>query len=922
MRYFRFIFSALILWNCSQAYAEQVYNIAIYNFTAKTIEAVEITGPIDSALRSVFSKRGNIEVISRRAMEDKLKRLNVESSDQLASIVRSGSSLGVDYVIAGSISANGAHVQLEYGLYDVKNGALRLKIKKVGSSNADIYSETESVVAKFVVEFGRRFERNVKPELASFAAKAQAGRIKLSWSIAAANRGQQVKVYRASSARGPFTYIGESTRSSYRDLRPNPDQNYYQLALVAADGSERRFNTTASSVITTKKKALANLFPPTIVSAAFGINSIELKFLASLRNKNIADHRIYQRLLGASEWQAIGTLATAAGVSEYLFSKSNIFQSATDYEFAVSARTPSQQESAYSASSKLQSTAAPQVTVNGEAMLRRIELNWNQVDLAKGYKVYRQLLADSEWQQIATIKRNTTVSYTDQDSLQDGTGYRYYIAAFDSAGESAFKAATEAITKAVPTAIRAFLVVANQVKRATLSWSASSDPDVAGYAIYRQELSQSESFERIAFIKGATKSDYEDNKNLADGSRYSYKMAAENTAGGLGDYSEVMTITTKLRPQPGRFFAAAAIDSTIELQWHASPNQDIASYQLQRQWAGQQWQRLATLEAGQLTYSDGNLKPYRSVSYRLMAVDIDDLSSDVDSTVAIENPVAVELQLVATDLLRRAQLSWNKQYQITAFNLYRSEAADPDNWQKIRKLRATATDYTDKAALQDGRVYRYKLLAVDDSGELPSSNIVSAATKDLPPPPLDFTVTSGLLKSVAIAWTAAADSDVGGYQIYRAIEGGELESYQRVKGFKRASYLDKGSAFNTLKDQQRYSYQIAAYNTFGAQGAVSELLTAKTMVLPARVNGLAAAAVEGAVSVSWALSADATVIEFIVYRATDSECKKLSKLRTVPAKLAAFDDLDIDPNKRYCYGVVAKNAAGLLSAMSDTKTAN
>jgi len=922
MKYFRVGFFPLILWFCSPAVGEQIHNIAIYNFTAKTVEAVELTGPIDAALRSVLSKRGNIQLISRRAMEDKLRRLSGESSDQLASIVRSGSSLGVDYVISGSVSATGALVKLEYGLYDVKNRALRLKIKKSGSSKADIYADTEGIVDKFVAEFARGFKRSGALKLASFEAKQQAGRIKLSWSIPAASSGQRVKIYRASSAKGPFEYLAESPRTSYRDLRPHRDQNHYQLALVTADGSEHRFNTIASSVKKTQKKSSGSLFAPTILNAKLGVNSVKLAFLSSLRNTDITDYPVYLRKSGSSQWQSVGTVAAIVGASEYQFSKSTIFQPGNNYEIAVSARGSGGQESAFSASTPLTSSAAPVVTVNSEALLRRIELNWTQIALAQGYKVYRQQGEDSEWRAIKTIKRKNTLSYADKEALQDGSSYRYYVAAFDDDGETPLVAAAQGTTKSVPPASNSFTVLGGLVKKTELNWAASTDPDVAGYAVYRQDLSQSDQFERIAFLKGATNSSYKDSKDLADGTVYSYKIAAENKLKGLGDFSEVISITTKSRPQPGRFFAAAAIGDTIELQWRESPNEDIAQYDLQRQWAGQQWLPLATLEANKLDYRDTNLKPYLSVSYRLVAVDVDGLRSDYDASAVVDNPVSVDLQVQSENLLRTVELSWNRQFQIEAFNLYRSESTEPDSWKKIKKLNAAVSNYSDKTGLRDGLQYRYKLLAIDGSGELAPSNIVSAKTKILPPPPLDFVVQSGLLKSIAISWTASGDSDVAGYQIYRAAAGGELKPYQRVKGVDRSNYLDKGGAFSKLKDEESYSYQIAAYNLFATEGPASQLRTATTMALPAKVLGVDAVVANSAVNLSWEISAEADIAEYIIYRSSDSECKKMSKLTTVSANLAEFSDLDIDPNNNYCYGIVAKNTADLLSLMSDTQSVN
>jgi fibronectin type 3 domain-containing protein len=58
-----------------------------------------------------------------------------------------------------------------------------------------------------------------------------------------------------------------------------------------------------------------------------------------------------------------------------------------------------------------------------------ITVNWQKVSSADGYYVYRKTSSTS-WQRIATVKKGSTVKYTDK-TAKTGTNYSYTVKAFD-----------------------------------------------------------------------------------------------------------------------------------------------------------------------------------------------------------------------------------------------------------------------------------------------------------------------------------------------------------------------------------------------------------------------------------------------------------------------------------------------------------
>jgi fibronectin type 3 domain-containing protein len=81
------------------------------------------------------------------------------------------------------------------------------------------------------------------------------------------------------------------------------------------------------------------------------------------------------------------------------------------YKLGVSATSP--------ASVKATSTESKKVTVK-----------WSKLNRATGYEIYRAESKNGSYKKIATVKKASTVSYTDTKSLKKGKTYYYKVRAY------------------------------------------------------------------------------------------------------------------------------------------------------------------------------------------------------------------------------------------------------------------------------------------------------------------------------------------------------------------------------------------------------------------------------------------------------------------------------------------------------------
>lgn len=146
-----------------------------------------------------------------------------------------------------------------------------------------------------------------------------------------------------------------------------------------------------------------------------------------------------------------------------------------------------------------------------------VKVEWKKVAYSTGYYVYRKSGSGS-YKKIATIKRNSTLSYIDK-TAKSGTTYTYMVKAFDSSQEG--KNANSKSIKFVGAA--QVNSVTNGTSGLYVKWGKVAG--AKGYYIYRKEGSKA--FKLIKTIKNVNTVSYTD-KAVTASKRYTYKIVPFN----------------------------------------------------------------------------------------------------------------------------------------------------------------------------------------------------------------------------------------------------------------------------------------------------------------------------------------------------------------------------------------------------------
>ncbi|ODA40592.1 fibronectin type III domain-containing protein [Desulfosporosinus sp. BG] len=165
-----------------------------------------------------------------------------------------------------------------------------------------------------------------------------------------------------------------------------------------------------------------------------------------------------------------------------------------------------------------------------------ISLDWNSVNDATSYCIYRATSYSGTYTKIDTV---TTTSYTDDTDLADDTTYYYKVQAVNSTGTSAYSSIVFATTDesdalSAPDDLTATVKSSSKI---SLEWDSVSN--ATSYYIYRS-TSYSGTYSKIATT---TTSSYT-NTSLSADTKYYYKVKAVNSS-ETSAYSSIVSATTE-----------------------------------------------------------------------------------------------------------------------------------------------------------------------------------------------------------------------------------------------------------------------------------------------------------------------------------------------------------------------------------------
>ncbi|MEQ6902448.1 LamG-like jellyroll fold domain-containing protein, partial [Nocardioides sp. YIM 152588] len=234
--------------------------------------------------------------------------------------------------------------------------------------------------------------------------------------------------------------------------------------------------------------------------------------------------------------------------------------------------------------------------------------------------------------------------------LSADTVYRYRVRAVDAAGNvgdysNVASATTPAAPDvAAPTAPAALSAVATPSGPIDLTWDPSTD-DV-GVAGYRVERCTGSGCTDYAEIGQPSTTAYTDSATQPS-TVYRYRVRAEDAAGNLSPYTNVVAATTAGLPDttpptaPSGLTVTVGSSTLLNVAWTASTDDvGVDSYVVERcqGTACATFDPVATPTA--TSYADGDVVPDASYSYRVMAVDAAGNASDYSAVASASTPPA------------------------------------------------------------------------------------------------------------------------------------------------------------------------------------------------------------------------------------------------------------------------------------------
>ncbi len=479
----------------------------------------------------------------------------------------------------------------------------------------------------------------------------------------------------------------------------------------------------------------------------------------------------------------------------------------------------------------------------------RLEISWsyaqsaNMEDNVNEFRVYVSGLGQGseEEDEGKRVARNNAVDrFTYRlpvSASAAGTSVRVRVSAVDVTGQQSEPSESLEYTlvdkslPATPVGVSArYLIEEDQVE---VTWTASTDPGVSGYHVYRAMSTQDpEGFEQVTdqpidiqepiYVEDATDDDV----------ALFFKVLAVDQAGNESELSAAaMVIVRDVSPPAAPQTVSAEIlpAGSVRLSWPESSSPDVRMYVVARRHlfrgASSNFVRL-TEDGFRLTsFEDGaagsgGLLDGTSYQYAVVAVDS---SYNVSDSTFVEvqapdgtPPDAPRGLAAENDRGFRVWLSWNPPIarDVAEFVVYR----ETEGGQAAELARAGGRDYRiQDEDVEPGQTYAYFLSAVDSTGnEGARSPGASLRFSDLTPPRSVRNVRASCLEGggVTLSWEPVPDEDLAGYEVLRSeiptgifspVSGGLVQSTE---------WMDPSGANGSW-------YRIVAVDTSGERSAPS-----------------------------------------------------------------------------------------------------
>ncbi len=703
----------------------------------------------------------------------------------------------------------------------------------------------------------------------------------------------QYNIYRSNTGPGPYMFVGSNTTlRGYVDVNlANGTNYYYKVSAVNVMGA----GTNSSFAIATTWNVPGQV---TGLVATGGYQQVSLSWSAPANGGTaITRYNVYRSDTVSGSYVFVGINTTVRGYVDT--NRAN----GTQYFYMVSAANIVGAGANSSAVSATTWQVPSQVTVfsvtpgNGS-----VRLTWsapyNGGTSISGYRVY--------WSDdnvtFSQIVLSVVATYL-HSGLTNGQVYYHKVAAVNIVGEGTCSIGLEATPATTPSA-PAVVNATGGNKVVMVGWGAAYNggAPILAFNVYRASTVNG----IYTFIGTNTSSMGYLDTNRANGVTYYYKVAATNIM-GTGAISEPANATTWNVPAQVTGVVATGCNRQSNLTWTAPANRGspITAYNVYRRLLPGTFIFVGT-NTSATGFTDTSLAIGTTYNYVVSAINI--VGAGTNSTIASAttwNTPGQVTGIVATGGNQQVSLSWsapaNGGAPILGYNVFRSIAVA--GTYLFTGSNTSTTGFLD-VNLANGTQYFYKVSALNVVGAGINSSSTSAVTWNVPGQVTSISGVAGK-QQITLSWSAPSNGGaaITEYNVYRSVA--VAGTYLFVGTNTTATgFIDTG-----LADETQYFYKVSAENTIG-EGACSPVGSATTWGMPSQVTGLAAAAGNQQVALSWSPPSNggSAITLYNVYRS--NAIAGLYLLVGTNTSTTGFLDTSLANWTQYFYKVSAVNAIG------------
>ncbi len=540
-------------------------------------------------------------------------------------VIKSAKSLNYNTIEINWSASTGA---TGYGVYRKTEGKSYSKIAELQGNKAIKYQDKEAVTGtkytytvrafsgKGEVKQYSTYNRNINctayplPPKTTEVKSLGYNALGISWEKADGATGYYIyrkKATAKSYPKAPYAELGEVT--SYTDNAVACGEKYTYAVKTVRNVKGKNFSSDYSA----SKSAIPVTNAPTV--------KVSYKDYKSLRiSWSLVDgadgYRVYHKKNGDKKWTAIATFGSntlSSCVHTGIATGIKHTYTVRGYRTNVDKKIWGDFDS--KGVSKIPVTSAPRLTSAKNIAYKHIKVEWQQVDGAEGYKIYRKLDGAKSWSALGVVKGKDAISYVDKNAVC-GKKYHYTVRAYRKVGtKTSYGLYNKTGISAMSLPEKPLLtVVSDNYNKIKIRWSQCYG--ATGYKVYKKTVGGS----YYLLLKTASPSYTTYIDTVECGVEYSYYVTAYKTVDKVeyGSYDSDVK-SCKAVPQTAKLQSVISESKrSATISW--TPVTGASGYHIYRKEQNGKYANVADVNSGSgKSFVDQNLESGKKYTYTVVA---------------------------------------------------------------------------------------------------------------------------------------------------------------------------------------------------------------------------------------------------------------------------------------------------------------